>query len=68
VWRVYAINQIAGLGGPIIAAFLVETKYLGRRGGLAIGALMIIVLQFGYTQIRTPAQNLSVSAAISAAS
>lgn len=68
VWRDYAINQVAGLGGPIIAAFLVETKYLGRRGALAIGALITMVLQFGYTQIKTPAQNLGVSAAISAAS
>jgi hypothetical protein len=68
VWRDYAINQIAGLGGPIIAGILVETKYLGRRGTLAIGALVTMVFQFGYTQITTPAQNVGVSAAISAAS
>lgn len=68
VWRDYAINQIAGLGGPIIAAVLVETKYLGRRGTLAIGALVTMLFQFGYTQITTPAQNVGVSAAISAAS
>ena len=29
---------------------------------------MTMVLQFGYTQIKTPAQNLGVSAAITAAS
>jgi hypothetical protein len=68
VWCDYAINQIAGLGGPIIAGILVETKYLGRRGTLAIGALVTMVFQFGYTQITTPAQNVGVSAAISAAS
>ena len=68
VWRDYAINQLAGLGGPIIAGILVETKYLGRRGTLAIGALVTMVFQFGYTQITTPAQNVGVSAAISAAS
>jgi hypothetical protein len=68
VWRDYAINQVAGLGGPIIAAILVETAFIGRRGTLAIGALITMVLQFGYTQIKTPAQNLGVSAAISAAS
>ncbi|KAF8857742.1 MFS general substrate transporter [Acephala macrosclerotiorum] len=66
VWRDYAINQIAGLG-PIIAVILVETKYLGRRGTLAIGAL-VTMFQFGYTQITTPAPNVGVSAAISAAS
>jgi hypothetical protein len=67
-WRDYAINQIAGLGGPIIAAVLIETKFFGRRGTLALGALITMVLQFGYTQIKTPAQNVGVSAAISAAS
>ncbi|KAM0258667.1 hypothetical protein ACHAQJ_003675 [Trichoderma viride] len=67
-WRDYAINQVAGLGGPVIAAVLIETKFFGRRGTLAIGALITMVLQFGYTQIKTPAQNVGVSAAISAAS
>ncbi|RFU72742.1 sugar transporter [Trichoderma arundinaceum] len=67
-WRDYAINQVAGLVGPVIAAVLVETKFFGRRGTLAVGALITMVLQFGYTQIKTPAQNVGVSAAISAAS
>ena len=67
-WRDYAINQIVGILGPLIAAVLVETRFLGRRGTLAIGAAVTMVLQFGYTQITTPAQNLGVSAAISAAS
>lgn len=67
-WRDYAINQVAGLIGPIVAAVLVETKFTGRRGTLAIGAAITMVLQFGYTQIKTPAQNLGVSAAITAAS
>lgn len=68
VWRNYAINQVSGLFGPMIAGVLVETRFVGRRGTLAIGALITMVLQFGYTQIRTPAQNLGVSCAITAAS
>jgi hypothetical protein len=67
-WRNFAINHVAGLAGPIVAALLVELKHTGRRGTLAIGAAITMVLQFGYTQIKTPAQNLGVSAAISAAS
>ena len=67
-WRNYAVNQVAGLFGPVIAGILVETKGTGRRGTLAIGALITMLLQFGYTQIKTPAQNLGVSAAITAAS
>lgn len=68
VWRNYAINQVAGLVGPCIAAVLVETKHIGRRGSLAIGATVTMAFQFGYTQIKTPAQNVGVSAAITAAS
>jgi hypothetical protein len=67
-WRDYAINQATGIVGPVIAAILVETRIFGRRGTLAIGALITMLLQFGYTQITTPAQNLGVSAAIGAAS
>ncbi|KAK9240071.1 putative sugar transporter [Lipomyces kononenkoae] len=67
-WRNYAINQVAGLVGPVLAGILVETRYFGRRGTLAVGAAITTALQFGYTQIKTPAQNVGVSAAISAAS
>ena len=67
-WRNYAINNIVGVFGPIIAGVLVETRFVGRRGTLAIGALVTMVLQFGYTQVTTPGQNLGVSAAITAAS
>lgn len=67
-WRNYAINQVAGLAGPIIAGFLVEWRWFGRRGTLAVGAAITTALQLGYTQIKTPAQNVGVSAAITAAS
>ncbi|PWY73035.1 hypothetical protein BO70DRAFT_373322 [Aspergillus heteromorphus CBS 117.55] len=69
-WRDYAIDQISGLAGPgpAIAGILVEIPGIGRRGTLAIGAAIPTALQFGYTQIKTPAQNLGLSAAITAAS
>ncbi|CRG83307.1 putative MFS-type transporter PB1E7,08c [Talaromyces islandicus] len=67
-WRNYAVNQVAGLIGPIIAGVLVEWRWFGRRGTLAVGAAITTALQLGYTQIKTPAQNVGVSAAISAAS
>ncbi|UJO14324.1 Major facilitator-type transporter [Fulvia fulva] len=66
-WRNYAINQVATLAGPCIAAVLVEVPHIGRKGTLAIGATATMALQFGYTQIKTPAQNLGVSCAVSAA-
>ena len=66
-WRNYAVDQVVGLVGPCIAAALVETRFVGRRGALAIGAAITMAFLFGYTQIKTPAQNLGVSAAIGAA-
>lgn len=51
-WRNYAINKVAGLIGPIIAGILVETKLFGRKGTLAVGALITMILQFGY--VRSP--------------
>jgi hypothetical protein len=53
-WRDYAVNQICGLFGPIIAGVLVETRFVGRRGTLATGAAITMALQFGYTQVRVP--------------
>lgn len=66
-WRNYAINQTCGLIGPVIAGYLVETRFLGRRGTLATGAAITAALQFGYTQIQTPLQNVAISCAITAA-
>lgn len=65
-WRNYAINQAVGVVGPILAAYLVEVPYIGRKGTMAIGALSTMALQFGYTQIKTQAQNVGVSSAIGA--
>jgi hypothetical protein len=67
VWRDYAINQVVGILGPIIAGVLVETRFIGRRGTLAIGAAVTMAFNFGYTQITTPAQNVGISSAITAA-
>jgi hypothetical protein len=67
-WRDYAITQAAGLIGPFIAAYLVETNLLGRRGTMAIGAALTTAFSFAYTQIRNEAQNVGLSSATNAAS
>lgn len=67
-WRNYAINQSCAVLGPIISGGLVQTRVFGRRGTLALGAAMTTALQFGYTQIKTPLQNVAISAAIGVAS
>ena len=58
-WRNYAITQLCGLFGPAIAAYTVQTK-LGRKGTLAVAAFIAMFFQFGYTQVKTPDQNLAV--------
>lgn len=67
-WRNFAINKVCGLFGPIIAAYLVETRLLGRRGTLAVGSLLTMAFLFGYTQVKTPDQNLGLVCAISVVS
>ncbi|KAI9801584.1 MAG: hypothetical protein M1825_003263 [Sarcosagium campestre] len=67
-WRNFAVNKICGLFGPIIAAYLVQTKFLGRRGTLATGSLLTGIFLFGYTQVKTPQQNLGIVCAISVVS
>lgn len=65
-WRNYTINQAVSLLGPCIAASLIEIPLIGRKGTLAIGALLAMAFQFAYTQISTPAQNVGISSAIGA--
>lgn len=67
-WRNFAVNKICGLFGPIIAAYLVQTKLLGRRGTLALGSLLTMAFLFGYTQVKTPEQNLGIVCSISVVS
>ncbi|KAJ9225509.1 hypothetical protein DTO169C6_2242 [Paecilomyces variotii] len=64
-WRNYAITNLMSIPGPIIAAFMSETRLLGRKYTMAIGAIMTMVFFFAYTAVRTDAQNLGFSCAIS---
>lgn len=64
----YKNNLIANsvsIAGPIIAGFMVEVPFLGRRGTMAVGAAVCMAFMFAYTAVRTQAQNLGISSAIS---
>lgn len=63
-WRDYTITNICSIFGPLIAAAMIEVKYLGRRYTMSIGAVLTAILFFGYTAIKTPAQNLALSSTI----
>ncbi|MCJ1354230.1 MAG: hypothetical protein MMC33_004217 [Icmadophila ericetorum] len=63
-WRNYAIIQMTSIWGPVLAGFMCKNRYLGRRGTMAIGALVTMAFLFAYTQVRSNAQNLGFNCAI----
>jgi hypothetical protein len=65
-WRNYAINNTCGIFGPILAGFMCRSGWFwGRRGTMIIGAIVTMVFFFCYTQVRTAAENLGFTCAIS---
>ncbi|KAI9845973.1 MAG: hypothetical protein M1837_004379 [Sclerophora amabilis] len=79
-YKNYSIVTVFGILGPVLAAYLCEVSFLGRRGTMVIGALitsqsnfpflskailtLAVVFLFAYTQVRTPGQNLGFNCAI----
>ncbi|KAK5997347.1 MFS siderochrome iron transporter 1 [Cladobotryum mycophilum] len=63
-WRNYALTNISGIPGPIIAGFMCNTKLLGRRYTMSIGALLTMAFFFAYTAVRTDAQDIVFSCMI----
>ncbi|CAF1482462.1 unnamed protein product, partial [Didymodactylos carnosus] len=64
-YRNYAIINVCGIFGPVIAGGLVEVKYLGRKYTMVIGALLTMGFLFAYTGVKTAAQNLAFNCLIS---
>lgn len=65
VWRNYLITNVCGIFGPVLAGFMCNTKLLGRRYTMVIGALFGCAFFFAYTAVRTATQNLAFSCLIS---
>ncbi|KAI1084915.1 MFS general substrate transporter [Whalleya microplaca] len=63
-WRNYALANVSGIFGPILAAWMCNTRLLGRRYTMVIGALLTMVFFFAYTAVSTAAQNVGFSCAI----
>ncbi|CAK9442138.1 uncharacterized protein LODBEIA_P58810 [Lodderomyces beijingensis] len=62
VYRDNLISNAVSLGGPLIAgALLYLFPKLGRRGVLCIGGVSSMAFFFGYTQIKTRAENVALS-------
>jgi hypothetical protein len=65
-WRNYAIVNVCSIFGPILAGGMCASRlFYGRRGTMAIGAIITMVFFFAYTQVRSAAQNLGFNCAIS---
>ncbi|QUC16201.1 uncharacterized protein UV8b_00442 [Ustilaginoidea virens] len=63
-WRNYAVTNVCGIPGPIIAGFLCNTKLLGRKYTMSIGALMTTAFFFGYPAVSTRGQDLAFTCLI----
>ncbi|KAH7234326.1 major facilitator superfamily domain-containing protein [Fusarium solani] len=63
-YRNLTLTTISGIPGSLIAGYLVSTR-LGRKYTMFIGALASMALFFGITGIKTDAQNVGISCAIS---
>lgn len=63
-WRNYALTNISGVFGPILAGWMCNLPLLGRRYTMLIGALLTAVFFFAYTAVRTADQNVGFSCAI----
>ncbi|KAL7964860.1 MFS general substrate transporter [Trichoderma sp. SZMC 28014] len=63
-WRNYCLTNICGIPGPIIAGFMCNTKLLGRKYTMAIGALITCVFFFAYTAVKTAAQDTAFTCLI----
>lgn len=65
-WRDYAIANLCSIPSPILAGLMCRSKYFwGRRGTMIIGAIITMAFFFAYTQVRSNAQNLGFTCAIS---
>ncbi|KAH7190583.1 hypothetical protein BFJ68_g13775 [Fusarium oxysporum] len=63
-WRNYMLSSVTGIFGPVAAAFMCNSKLLGRKYTMAIGALITMAFFFAYTAVKTPAQNVALSCVI----
>ncbi|KAG5800885.1 hypothetical protein H9Q69_000012 [Fusarium xylarioides] len=63
-WRNYMLSSITGIFGPVAAGFMCNSKLLGRKYTMAIGALVTMAFFFAYTAVKTPAQNVALSCVI----
>ncbi|KAH8592347.1 putative sugar transporter [Bisporella sp. PMI_857] len=63
-YRDLTISSVVGIFGPALAAYLIELKFLGRRGGMAIMAIVTAAFAGAFTSVNNEAQNIAFSCMI----
>ncbi|KAK3990713.1 major facilitator superfamily domain-containing protein [Cladorrhinum sp. PSN332] len=63
-WRNYSLTNISSIFGPLLAGWMCNLRFLGRRCTMLVGALTTAVFFFAYTTVRTKAQDIGFSCAI----
>lgn len=58
-WRNYALTNISGIFGPMLAGAMCNVRFLGRKYTMVIGALVTMAFFFAYTAVRTSAQDVA---------
>jgi len=64
-WRNYALSNVSSIFGPMLAGLMCNTKLLGRKYTMSIGAVITMALLFGYTAVRTDAGDVALTCLIS---
>ncbi|KAJ6783628.1 hypothetical protein PWT90_04481 [Aphanocladium album] len=63
-WRNYALTNVLGIPGPIIAGLMCNTRIFGRKYTMVIGSLLTMAFFFAYTAVKTATQDLAFSCII----
>ncbi|KAI0479117.1 MFS general substrate transporter [Xylariaceae sp. FL0804] len=63
-WRNYALTNVSGIFGPMLAGYLCDVRFLGRKYTMVIGALLTMAFFFAYTAVSTAEQDVAFSCAI----
>ncbi|KAE8153359.1 major facilitator superfamily domain-containing protein [Aspergillus avenaceus] len=63
-YRDYTISSTVGIFGPLVSAFLVNIRLLGRRRSMAITAIFTAAFAGGFTSVRTEGANIAFSSMV----
>jgi hypothetical protein len=61
----YVITSVCGIPGSLFGGWIVEQRWIGRKGTLALSTILTGVFLFCYTTATTPKSNLGFACGIS---